>query len=295
MIVLYVQARMASNRLQNKVAFSLGGKPAFVICVERALQYINPDRIVLATTVQANDDPLVFLAQHEGYEIYRGSSCHSLRQSEFVKTLKEDDIFVEVSCDGVLGIWQHALGAIELLKKGWERCWHYGSLGTFRYALSETFLYKRKHHLAMIAKRNQTAISDKPDEHVWMESPRNGAIIVQLSDPLYQKLWPYDCLIMDTPSQALILREIYRDLYEGKPLDHRDVWDYLQDRPLLLSQLQANVPVANQPMHPWGQKGMYEQIRRTVDYIEILVDNGGNYEVIGGTNGKDTKKERKET
>jgi len=50
--------------------------------------------------------------------------------------------------------------------------------------------------------------------------------------------------------------------------------------------------VAHQPMHPWGQEGLYEQIRNTVDYIEILVKEDTSYEIIGGSDSKETKKER---
>jgi len=293
MIVLYLQARMASNRCPNKVAMSLAGKPAFVRCAERALEYINPDRIVLGTTLQANDDPLVFLAKHEGYEVFRDQSDHARRVLKFTKGLGEDDIFVEIGCDSPLAIAFHLPMIIELMQKGWERYWHYSEYGTFRVAVSEFFGYRPRVHIAMCKERDKTAIYDTTDKHVWLEAPRDGSIICQFDDPIYSEPWVYDDLTMDFPSQALIIRQIYQDLYMGKPLNHHDIWDYLHARPFMLSQLQSGHQVANQPMHPWGQKGLYEQIRNTVDYIEVLVKEDASYEIIGGSDGKETKKERK--
>jgi len=73
MITGVVQARMSSTRLPGKVLKPLAGRPMLERQVERLQQVGLIDCIVIATSDQADDDPLESLAREMGVEWYRGS------------------------------------------------------------------------------------------------------------------------------------------------------------------------------------------------------------------------------
>jgi spore coat polysaccharide biosynthesis protein SpsF len=72
-IVATIEARMTSSRLPGKVLLPAGGKPLLRHLVERLQRVPSLDRIVLATTVNAQDDCLVEFARDAGIGCFRGS------------------------------------------------------------------------------------------------------------------------------------------------------------------------------------------------------------------------------
>ena len=64
--VFVVQARMTSRRLPGKMLTDLGGRPMLSRQLERLRRYCDLDRIVVATTTNATDDPVVALAERIG-------------------------------------------------------------------------------------------------------------------------------------------------------------------------------------------------------------------------------------
>lgn len=72
-IVGIVQARMSSTRLPGKVLKPLAGRPMLERLVERLLEARLIDGIVIATSDQAEDDPIEVLARETGVGCFRGS------------------------------------------------------------------------------------------------------------------------------------------------------------------------------------------------------------------------------
>ncbi len=70
---IILQARIGSTRLPGKVLKSLAGKPMIQWVIERLRACRRPDLLILATSVSAQDDPLVELAKNLGVEVFRGS------------------------------------------------------------------------------------------------------------------------------------------------------------------------------------------------------------------------------
>jgi spore coat polysaccharide biosynthesis protein SpsF len=71
-VVAVVQARMSSSRLPGKVLRPLDGRPVLE-WVLRAATASAVDAVVLATSVDASDDPVAALAaQHPGVRVHRG-------------------------------------------------------------------------------------------------------------------------------------------------------------------------------------------------------------------------------
>ena len=68
-----VQARMTSTRLPGKVLLPILGIPMLSLQLERMRRATSIDGIVIATTVNAADDPIVELCIQQGIAYFRGS------------------------------------------------------------------------------------------------------------------------------------------------------------------------------------------------------------------------------
>ncbi|HEX2210468.1 MAG TPA: glycosyltransferase family protein [Longimicrobium sp.] len=76
--VLILQARTTSTRLPGKVLMDLGGTPMMRVQLARLLRCTELDEIVVATTRNATDDPVVRLADEAGVRWFRGSEADVL-------------------------------------------------------------------------------------------------------------------------------------------------------------------------------------------------------------------------
>ncbi|SER76099.1 spore coat polysaccharide biosynthesis protein SpsF [Gracilibacillus ureilyticus] len=72
-VVAIIQARMGSSRLPGKVMRKVLGKPLIAYQLERVRRAANIDEIMIATTTEKNDDPIVTFCEEEKVPYYRGS------------------------------------------------------------------------------------------------------------------------------------------------------------------------------------------------------------------------------
>ena len=77
-IVAIVQARMASTRLPGKVLDDIAGQPMLARVVVRARRSKLIDRLVVATSIDAKDDPIVELCERMEFDYSRGSALDVL-------------------------------------------------------------------------------------------------------------------------------------------------------------------------------------------------------------------------
>jgi spore coat polysaccharide biosynthesis protein SpsF len=68
-----LQARMSSTRLPGKVLADLAGAPMILRQIERLRRSTLLQRIIVATSVQATDDPLADVLDAAGVPVFRGS------------------------------------------------------------------------------------------------------------------------------------------------------------------------------------------------------------------------------
>ena len=71
--VAFVQARMGSTRLPGKVLLNLVGKPVLQHVLERVQAAEMVDEVVVVTTLQAQDLPIVAWCAHNGIRVFCGS------------------------------------------------------------------------------------------------------------------------------------------------------------------------------------------------------------------------------
>ncbi|HSJ78283.1 MAG TPA: glycosyltransferase family protein, partial [Erythrobacter sp.] len=71
--VAIIQARMGSSRLPGKVLLDIAGQPMLARVVERARRAKTVGEVLVATTIDPSDDPIVAFCQERGIAYHRGS------------------------------------------------------------------------------------------------------------------------------------------------------------------------------------------------------------------------------
>ncbi|RZM83060.1 cytidylyltransferase domain-containing protein [Leptolyngbya iicbica] len=97
--VIIVQARMTSTRLPGKVLLPVLGKPLLEYQIERLQRVTLADKVIIATTVNPTDQPIVDLCDRLGVAVYRGDEADVLsRYYEAARTYGAD-VIVRVTSD----------------------------------------------------------------------------------------------------------------------------------------------------------------------------------------------------
>ncbi|MEB3295257.1 MAG: glycosyltransferase family protein [Synechococcales bacterium] len=97
--VIIVQARMTSTRLPGKVLKEVLGKPLLQYQIERLQRIPAADQIVIATTVNETDQPIVDLCDRLGVPVHRGSEQDVLARYYEAATQFQAEAIVRVTSD----------------------------------------------------------------------------------------------------------------------------------------------------------------------------------------------------
>ena len=98
-IIVIIQARMSSTRLPGKVLKEIAGKPMLAWVVERARKAHTVSEVVIATTVEPSDDPIVSFCAQMGYACTRGSLEDVLDRYYQAARAYQADVVVRVTAD----------------------------------------------------------------------------------------------------------------------------------------------------------------------------------------------------
>ncbi len=98
-IVTIIQARMGSTRLPNKVVMPLAGKPLLLRMYERVNAANYTDTIIIATTEEEYDDPIVSLCKDNSIKYYRGNSTDLLERHYKAALPFNPDAVVKIPSD----------------------------------------------------------------------------------------------------------------------------------------------------------------------------------------------------
>jgi spore coat polysaccharide biosynthesis protein SpsF (cytidylyltransferase family) len=97
-VATFVTARLGSSRLPRKALMPLRGRPVLARVIERVALARVPDRVILCTTAESEDDELEALAWELGAGVHRGSSEDILDRWLGACEAFEVDFFA--ACDG---------------------------------------------------------------------------------------------------------------------------------------------------------------------------------------------------
>ena len=98
-IVVVVQARTASTRLPRKVLMPLAHRPLLYRMLERVLAAQTPSDVVVATTVDREDDAIVEVAEAAGVACMRGHPTDLLDRHYAAGVARRADVVVKIPSD----------------------------------------------------------------------------------------------------------------------------------------------------------------------------------------------------
>jgi len=117
-IVCTIEARMTSSRLPGKVLLPLAGKPALERLVERIQRSNYIDDIVVATTTNMADQPIIELCERMSCSYFKGSEEDVLSRVLGAAKSANGDVIVEITGDCPLIDHRHIARVIELFYSG---------------------------------------------------------------------------------------------------------------------------------------------------------------------------------
>ncbi len=97
--IAIIQARMSSSRFPGKVLADLAGLPMVVFMARRVMQCAALDRVILATSDEASDDPLAHTANAHGLNVFRGPLDDVLGRFALVQGAERADVIVRMTGD----------------------------------------------------------------------------------------------------------------------------------------------------------------------------------------------------
>lgn len=98
-IVAITQARMTSSRLPGKVLMQAAGRTLLEHHLTRLRRASRLDGVVLATTVNATDDPVAEMARQLGVPVFRGDEVDVLGRYAGAAAAHDADLILRVTCD----------------------------------------------------------------------------------------------------------------------------------------------------------------------------------------------------
>lgn len=98
-VVATIEARMTSSRLPGKVLLPALGEPMLMHLVGRLRAVASIDAIVIATTTNASDEPIVAFAKAAGVDCYRGSEDDVLARVIGAGESAQAEVLVEITGD----------------------------------------------------------------------------------------------------------------------------------------------------------------------------------------------------
>ena len=94
-----IEARMTSSRLPGKVMMPIGDKPALECMIERVRKAKKIDNVIVATTTNKEDDPIVTLCKKLKVPYYRGSENNVFQRVLQTHVEFKSDVIVELTGD----------------------------------------------------------------------------------------------------------------------------------------------------------------------------------------------------
>lgn len=98
-VVAIIQARMSSTRLPGKVLKTASGRTMLDRMLERVRQSRTVNQVIVATTTDPSDDPIVRACRRYGAEVFRGSLPDVLDRYYQAAKLYQAEIIVRLTGD----------------------------------------------------------------------------------------------------------------------------------------------------------------------------------------------------
>ncbi|MDO8482082.1 MAG: glycosyltransferase family protein [bacterium] len=232
-VVATIEARMTSTRLPGKVMIPLAGKPVVAHMIERHRRSRYTDEVVVATTVNATDDPVVALCEEMKCAYYRGSEADVLGRVVEAGIAHSADILVQGMADSPLVDWRTIDRLVAMLEEGGFD------------AVSNEF-EKEKYPDGFDMRVYRFSVLKKFEEEHKEEVYREHAGYQLRNDPVHYKrglllakgdaFWQTLRLTLDTIEDYKLISAIFDEMYTKNPdFSSEDVVAFLKTRPDLVA------------------------------------------------------------
>lgn len=234
-ILLVIQARVGSTRLPGKVLKEACGKPLLELMLERLARVQTPHRIVVATTVETVDDPLVDLCRHLVVAVFRGHPTDLLDRHYRAALAFEAEAIAKIPSDCPL-IDPTVVDTV-LARFAQGDCDYAGNLHPASFPDGHDVEVMSLSTLATAWRE-----ADRPMERehttpfIW-ERPERFRLANVLWEPHVDGPLARDYSMthrwtLDYPEDYAFIRRVYEELYPSKPgFDIEDVLDLLEAKP----------------------------------------------------------------
>lgn len=115
--LVIIQARCGSTRLPLKVMKDIGGKTALEQMLNRVSKSTKIDEVMVATTINSEDLPIVNLVSGLGYRVFAGSSGDVLDRYYQAAKLIKPEYVIRLTADCPLFDWRLLDEAIDELRE----------------------------------------------------------------------------------------------------------------------------------------------------------------------------------
>lgn len=213
-----VQARLTSSRLPEKVLMELGDSKLSIL--EHVNMRLNKsskiDKVVFAIPDTPLNDKLADFLDKKKIEHYRGSENDVLGRFYHCAEKYSPKLIVRATCDNPCVDWRLADEMIEGLGDADYMYCKETPLGTSVEVLTSNALNEAFYH----------AKAPEEREHVC-------PYITRRNEKFICKQYPYNKLsyrlTVDEEADYELMNEIYKQLYEGVPIENQKIYDYLKD------------------------------------------------------------------
>lgn len=235
---IFITARLKSTRLPLKAIKPILGKPMIGWMIER-LKRANIDPIVLMTSTNPQDDPLVEIAQKNGIEYFRGSEEDVLLRIRDCARQFGVDLVISVTADDPL---KEPIFIKKLIERYLETKFDFCEIkglpdGCEMYAIS------------VLAVEKACEIKKDSDTEIWGPYFREAGIfkcdILEVLDPNIYR--PYYRVTVDTPEDFELVSKMFEILLKEKDyFNVYDICELLDEKPDLV-KINSRVTPKNPP------------------------------------------------
>ena len=230
MVVAIVQARMGSSRLPGKVLKEILGKPLLWYLIDRLKWSKTIDKIVIATTTNERDKPILKLADEMGTDSFTGSEDDVLDRYYQAAKKYGMDTLVRITADCPLIDPELVDKIIRRYLENRGRFDYVHSGLSFPDGIVETEVFS----FSDLERAWREAMLSSEREHVtpyiWKNPNLFRCDVVENEQDL-----SYIRLVVDDERDLKLVSEVFLNLYkEGEIFHLKDILDFLKIRPELL-------------------------------------------------------------
>ena len=212
--VATIEARMMSSRLPGKVLLPANGHPMLYHLIRRLRAVPSIDEIVVATTTNAADDPLVHFAETIGVSAFRGSELDVMGRVVGAAESAAADVVVEITGDCPIIDPDLAEQTIRVFKRNSAAYVANSFISSYPDGM-DTQVFSLDTLKRSAAMTNDALDREHVSRHI-VNHPELFPHLYLIAPPSLH--WPALGLTLDEPADYALLKKIIEHFGEAQPL-----------------------------------------------------------------------------